>query len=400
VDGRKQHAPAAVRARSRTVAPALPLPATLLVLALAYWCVDTTSPALPIIRDALALSATGAGLVASLFFFGRLVSNLPASVLVDRRGPRPTAALGAALLGLGSVAAALAPGEAVLLAARALQGAGVAFLATAGLLSVLRAMPRGGAAMTAFNVSAGLGGNFGLIAGGFLAAAFGWRSIFWQCAALAAVMFAAVVAGRSRAGRSRPTAPEVPVAAGPAALTSPAVIAALLANLLVYANYAVWVVSLPLYAAARFGAGPDDLGRLLLVVNTIHLLGAVPAGGIVRRWGGVPSLAAGFVAVAAGLVSMLLAPNPVWLVVPMALYALGQVAGNTAAGDLLLRLGGGSGRAVGMVRLSSDIGLVVGPAAVGALADRAGVAAPFVLLAALSMAGAAAAAAAELRTRA
>ena len=37
-----------------------------------------------------------------------------------------------------------------------------------------------------------------------------------------------------------------------------------------------------------------------------------------------------------------------------------------------------------MVRFSSDIGLVIGPAAVGALADLFGVAAPFAVLAALT----------------
>jgi hypothetical protein len=74
------------------------------------------------------------------------------------------------------------------------------------------------------------------------------------------------------------------------------------------------------------------------------------------------------------------APSAPWLLAPMALYAVGQVAGNSSAGDLILRLGGGGGRAVGAVRLSSDIGLVAGPAAAGALADAAGVAAPFAVL--------------------
>jgi hypothetical protein len=59
------------------------------------------------------------------------------------------------------------------------------------------------------------------------------------------------------------------------------------------------------------------------------------------------------------------------------LYAVGQVAGNTSAGDLILRLGGGGGRAVGAVRLSSDVGLVAGPVVAGALADVASVNAPF-----------------------
>jgi predicted MFS family arabinose efflux permease len=64
------------------------------------------------------------------------------------------------------------------------------------------------------------------------------------------------------------------------------------------------------------------------------------------------------------------------------------VAGNSSAGDLILRLGGGGARAVGAVRLSSDVGLVAGPALVGFLADVAGVEAPFVALGVVALAAA------------
>lgn len=386
-DGRGDRNSAGMRTRP---AATLTLPVTLLVLGLAYWCVETTSPALPVIRDSLALSATGAGLVASLFFFGRLAANVPAALLIDNLGPRLTAAIGAGLLAVGSALAAVAPSEAVLLPARAVQGAGVAFLATAGLLSVLRAMPRGGAAMTAFNVSTGLGGTFGIVAGGLLTAALGWRAIFWQCVVLAVAMLLAIGLVRQSIGRRRtPAAAEVADEASPALpLASRHVVAALLANLLVYFNYAIWVVGLPLFAAARFDAGPAEIGQLLLIINTIHLVGALPAGGLIRRWGSIPALAVGFALVAIGLATVSLAPTLGWLVLPMAFYALGIVSCNSAGGDLLLRLGGGGGRAVGMVRLTSDIGMVIGPAAAGALADAAGVTAPFVALAALSAAGA------------
>ncbi|MGI9253349.1 MAG: MFS transporter, partial [Thermomicrobiales bacterium] len=156
-----ERAPTRHRATSKT--SALSLPVALIVLGLAYWCVDTTSPALAVIQDDLKISATGAGLIVSLFFGGRLLANLPAALAVDRLGPRSTAAIGAVLLGGGSTLAAVAPDERTLLPARALQGAGVAFLATAGLLSVLRQMPGSGKAMTAFNVSAGIGGSIGLM---------------------------------------------------------------------------------------------------------------------------------------------------------------------------------------------------------------------------------------------
>jgi len=369
----------------RTVARvALPLPLALLTLVGAYWCVDIVSPALPDLQRALTLSGTGAGLVFAAFFAGRLVGNLPAALLAGRSGPRPVAAVGATTLLAGSLLAAVAGGEGVLLPARALQGAGIAFLVTAGLLSVLRHRPGSGAAMTAYNVAAGVGSSAGLAAGGWLTGAFGWRSVFWLSALLAAPLLAgAVTAAGGRGSRPAPAARDRS-ADEEIAGRRRALIAPLVANLLVYANYSVWVVSIPLYASERFGVDAAGIGALLLVVNVVHLFAAFPAGRAIARAGAAPTLVVGLALAAAGLLLILAAPGAGWLFPPLACYAAGQVAANSAAGDLLLRLGGHGGRAVGMVRLTSDVGLVVGPAAVGALADAAGVGAPFVVLAAVT----------------
>lgn len=373
---------------------ALPLPLALLTLGLTYWCVDIVAPALPQIRDALALSGTGAGLVFALFFAGRLVTTLPASLLIDRIGARRIAAIGGGGLLIGSTLAALSGGAGTLLAARVLQGVGVAFLSTAGLLSVLRALPGGGAAMTAFNVAVGLGGSAGLLSSGWLTETVGWRAIFW----LSAVLGGALLVGTRLGRAASPLPPDESTAGGDApagSIPSPSRAAlggALLANLLVYGNYSVWVVSLSLYATERFGADAGAIGALLLTINVVHLSAAVPAGRVIRRAGARRSLAAGYALTAVGLACVLAAPSVGWLALPMAFYAVGQVAANSAAGDLVLRLGGGGGRAVGVLRLSSDVGLVAGPAAVGVLVDVAGVAAPFPVLAGLTALGALAAA--------
>jgi MFS family permease len=352
----------------------------LAVLLLAYWCVDIVSPALPAIQESLALSATGAGLVFSVFFAGRLVSNLPAAWLVERAGPKWTAVAGATALMLGSVLAATAATQATLLPARGIQGIGVAVLSTAGLLSVLRALPGGGAAMTAFNVSSGVGGSAGLLSGGYLTAEIGWRAIFWLSAALSGVLLAGSLLARAQAALIRITRPDQQDAGAVAEPTRVALAAAVAANLLVFINYSIWVVSLPLLGAAKFGFGAEQVGMMLLFVNIVHVGSAIPIGGLIRRAGASRALMVGFGAGSVGLLLAPLAPSAIWLVIPMMLYAVGQVAGNSSAGDLILRLGGGGGRAVGAVRLSSDIGLVAGPAAVGALADAAGVEAPFVVL--------------------
>ncbi len=364
----------------------LALPLALLTLGLTYWTVDIVSPALPDIHGSLHLTGAGAGLVFAAFFGGRLVTNLPAAMLVNRHGPRWTAAIGAILLTVGSIIAMVAGGPLTLLPARGVQGVGVACLATAGLLSVLRARPGRGAAMTAFNLASGLGGSAGLISGGLLTGAVGWRGVFALSAAIGAVVLAGTFFSRERA------LPAVATTSGgidrepmEANADRQALGIALAANLLVYVNYSIWVVSLPLFAAERFHADARRIGSLLLVVNVVHLSAAIPAGRVIRHLGPSVALAGGFGLTALGLAGVLIVPSEGWLLGPIMLYAVGQVTGSSAAGDLLLRRGGGGGRAVGFVRLTSDVGLVAGPAGVGLLADIAGVSAPFGVLAAIAM---------------
>jgi MFS family permease len=365
---------------------ALPQRISLAILFFAYWCVDIVSPALPAIQDSLALSATGAGLVFSVFFAGRLVTNLPAAWLVERVGPKWTAVAGSAALLLGSGLAATAASQATLLPARGIQGVGVALLATAGLLSVLRALPGGGAAMTAFNLSTGAGGSAGLLSGGYLTAELGWRAVFWLSTLVSGVLLAGSMLARVRAGVSRLGGATREKTGATMRPSRSAEVAAVAANLLVFVNYSIWVVSLPLLGAEKFGFDAGQVGMMLLFVNVVHLASAIPIGGIIRKAGAVRALAIGFGVGGAGLLMVPFAPSATWLLAPMALYAIGQVAGNSSAGDLILRLGGGGGRAVGAVRLSSDVGLVAGPAAVGALADAAGVAAPFAVLGVVAVA--------------
>lgn len=364
----------------------LPFAFSLAILFLAYWCVDIVSPALPAIQESLAMSATGAGLVFSVFFAGRLATNVPAAWMAGRFGTRWTALAGALALLAGSLAAAIATSELTLLPARVAQGVGVSLLATAGLMAALRARPERGAAMTAFNIATGVGGSVGLLLGGVLTTELGWRSIFWLSAALAGILFigSVLVRGRPQPPAATPIGIEPEeLAAGPR--TGQA--AAIAANLLVFVNYSIWVVALPLLGAVRFGFNAGQVGLVLLFVNVIHVLSAIPAGRAVRQTGATRSLAVGYGIAGLGLLLVPIVPSALWLAGPLALYAVGQMIGNISGGDLILRLGGGGGRAVGTVRLTSDVGLVVGPAAVGSLADAAGVEAPFLVLGVAMLAG-------------
>lgn len=367
----------------------LPLPIAIVTIALTFWSVDIVSPAIADITKALTLSGKGAGLVFSAFFFGRLVSNIPASFLSERFGSIATAIIGGLLVLAGSLLAGSATDQAALLPARVIQGSGVSLVVAACLLSVVRTRRPGTSPMMIYNLAADIGGSLGLITGGVLTSISGWRSIFVFTAILGGAIVTSSIIGRA-AGRRTPVAQiaagteaEQPATALP--VSRRVLTGVLLANGLVYANYSVFTTGLPLLTAERFNAGAERIGSLLLVVTASHFLSGIPSGRAIRRWGGAATLPVAFLISAVGMALVLPMPAMFWLVIPMVPYAAGQVLGNSSAGDLLLHIGEGSGRAVGMVRLSGDVGMVSGPFAVGALADAAGISASFVMLASVAV---------------
>lgn len=249
--------------------------------------------------------------------------------------------------------------------------------------------------MTAFNLSTGAGGSAALLLGGFLASTVGWRAVFWVSAGISGILLLLAILAKPQITGTR-TVAEANQDARPGPAPG-ALWLAVVANFIVFINYAIWVLGIPLLSAEKFGLNATDVGLVLLFVNLVHLGAAVPFGRVIRTAGAMPALGVGFGLAGLGLILAPFAPSPWVVAAPLALYAMGQVAGNSSAGDLILRLGGGGGKAVGAVRLSSDIGMVVGPALAGVITDAAGVEASFTVLGVISLAGAGAVALFRLR---
>jgi len=103
------------------------------------------------------------------------------AALGDRYGRRNFYALGVALFTAASAACALAPNVGVLIAARALQGAGSALLVPLGLALLSAAFPpeRRGAAIGMFSAITGLAVASGPLIGGAVVQGLAWQWIFW-----------------------------------------------------------------------------------------------------------------------------------------------------------------------------------------------------------------------------
>ncbi|MCD2194121.1 MFS transporter [Actinomycetospora endophytica] len=127
---------------------------------------------------------------------------LSAGRLGDRYGRRRCLAAGAILLAGAGALAAAAPGPAVLLVARALQGAGAALVFPA-TLSALGATFRGpirGTAFALWGATIAATAGIGALLGGWLTSTLGWRAVF---AAFVPVGAAIAVAARLALPESR-----------------------------------------------------------------------------------------------------------------------------------------------------------------------------------------------------
>ena len=173
----------------------------------------------------------------------------------DRVGRRRMLQAGLVTFAVGSVICAVAPGLGVLIAGRAVQGAGGALLMPASLGLLLASFPatRRNQAMAWVGAAGALGVASGPTLGALLVSGFGWRSAFWVnvpvCAALV------VVAARTIREPARQATPR------------PDVAAAVLITLAVASL--VWGIS------RAEEQGWSDTGVLGLLVGSVILVSAV-----------------------------------------------------------------------------------------------------------------------------
>jgi EmrB/QacA subfamily drug resistance transporter len=106
---------------------------------------------------------------------------ITAAAVGDRYGRRRFYAIGLGLFAAASAASALAPSVGVLIAARAVQGAGAALVLTLGLTLVTAAFPpeKRGAAIGLFSAVTGIAVALGPLVGGAIAEGLDWTWIFW-----------------------------------------------------------------------------------------------------------------------------------------------------------------------------------------------------------------------------
>lgn len=275
---------------------------------------------------------------------------------------------------------ALAPGLTLLIAARALQGVGAAFmmtLATALMRETAGAARTGravGRAMGLLGTVSAMGTALGPALGGVVLGVGGWRGLFLLLVPLAVVALA--LAGRA-VPRSRPPrgSRDPQEAGGPVV---PRVWPNLLANLLVAMVMMGTLVVGPFYLRLGLGLADAAIGLVLAVGPALSMLSGVPAGQLVDRFGAAPVARGGLILLAAGAVLLALLPPIAGLcgyVAALLLLTPGYqlfLAANTT-GTLAEVPAARRGTVSGLLGLARNLGLIAGATLLGALfAQEAG----------------------------
>jgi MFS family permease len=334
-------------------------------------------PLLPDIGDDLSLSAGEIGLLTAAFGVGRLVTDLPAGRLADAVGPTVAMTGSGILLALACGLLAVSGSFAEALAGSALIGVASAITNTTGMYAFATATgaERRGASMALYVTALMSGQMIGPAVGGALGSLTGWRPAIAIAGALGiGVAITAFIA-------TRRLAPPVPVpnpgrgAGGAVALASrPELVVLGLAPFATFFGMAGLTQTLiPLVGANELDYSASTIGIAIAAGAAVRFGSAWVAGiasdRLSRKVVLVPSLGL----MALGAAAMALPTTTFAWGLSITLIALGSSGISVAAAAVADRVPTARlGSELGRFRLVGDLGLLVGPAALGYVYQASG----------------------------
>jgi MFS transporter, DHA1 family, multidrug resistance protein len=378
---------AAERLRARTAvlldvgrSPLAPLLAGVLCLTAGIGMVWSV---LALYLQSLGAGTSVAGLVIACFGGARLVVNLPAGLVSERWGRRPTLLAGLLLLALGSFGAAGTASIPMLMACLLVQGVGCSAFITTALAAIadLGTPESRMRDMAAFQGASLVGVSIGPGIGGLAAAAWGYGMPFLLQGAMALIAVvplcrlamprnavpAATSAGSRPGGTSGTAVPLWRLGAEMAGLS-------VITYGVYYARVAANWVLLPLVARSSLGLSLANIG-LMLTASALANLATLPlTNNAAKRFGRGTVIVAANAATAALLLLLAMA-HTVALLWSAALL-LGAASGLAAPAISAIAAdaapAGRLGAVMGLVRVMTDLGVITGPILTGFVVDGLG----------------------------
>lgn len=341
------------------------------------------TPILPLYAQTFAVGATLIGFLLTSQSLPRIFVNLPTGRLADRWGAHRLLVVAAAVVTLSAIGGGLAPTYALFLVTRLLQGVGTGISQTAGFTyAVAVSQPATRARyISLYQGSFLLGNGMGPLIGGVTAQYLGYRAPFFAYAFLGLIVGIWIylrLPDPRRRGEQHlvPHSPEVTFlnAAGTMLRHRGVLLASSIGLLGAITRSASRNMAIPL-RGDEIGLTESQIGLALSAVFIMTFIALYLVGAIADRFRRKAIIVPSWLLTAAALTLVALAPS-------FGLYVLA-----TAGFGLAVGIGGPipavyvadaatentQGIAIGMYRTFGDVGLVIGPLAMGWIIDHASI---------------------------
>ena len=331
-------------------------------------------PVIPLYADELGATVSEVGLIVATLSYVTAIFLIPFGMLSDRFGRQKLLIGGLAVFTLAPLLYPLANNTGLLILIRAIHGLGsAAFLPTAIALVVdLTPDNKRGEAIGWYTASLQLGLMAGPITGGFLTQHFGFNAAFLGCSAISLIGLV-LAFSRLRAIAHHPAVIASKAGSSLRWLGQPLAIAVMLAPALVAVGSGTIGGYIPLYGM-DFGMTEADAGAIITAVYASSSLLRAPAGRLADRVdkrllliGGV-----GLSAIAVSLFSFFHSLSQ--FIIIGIVFGIGMGIAMPASLAMAADFSSASGRALSMAIPTCffQIGMAVGPTAMGFVADTSG----------------------------
>lgn len=341
-------------------------------------------PVLPLYAESFGVSQSAIGATVAVYGLGRFLIAMPTGRLADWLGRRPALALGGAVSALGNLGCALAGSYGELVAARLLAGVGAGLVITAGavVLADISTPARRGRTMALYQGSFLFAVGIGPLPGGLLAEHMGLAAPFaaYAVASLGVGLLAWFAVEETR--DSRGATGEAGAAARPRfsvqlrtllAMTGFRLVSAIALMNAIARTGALFSI-VPLLAYQRLDLGASRIGFGFALGSIAGILLTYPAGMLADRFGRKSVIVPATVGAGLSMALFCIAPSYAWFLFACVVWGsainIGGAAPAAYAADSAPP--GMNATAMSTYRMLGDFGYVVGPVALGMLADTQG----------------------------
>ncbi len=333
------------------------------------------APILPNYAESFQVSYAMVGLVISAFAVTRMILDMPAGLIVRKYDKRAIMIVGLLLIVIASVLAGFAPTYAVLIIARMIEGAGSALYVTTStvFLAQIAGTEKRGQLMSVYSGMLLLGSIFGPTFGGIIATVYDIRAPFFAYAIAAGLgVFPTLLLPKiPNSENHEATQQKVSRKDIWGVLTYPSFFLATVATFtLFFIRTGVRSTIFPLFAANNLGLDADTIGFLLTFAGLATACTMVPMGDRSDKIGRRNPLIAALLLSAVFTLWIPLSTDLLGITVSMIAYGAGVgLSGPIAAYVTDVSPQDKLEVAMGLYRMISDMGFVVGPLLLGYLAD-------------------------------